>query len=243
MALSGTPKRSGESNSQYAYRVLRANIMNYTLAPGSPLNEGALSEEMGISRTPMREAFIRLKEERLIDIFPQKLSRVALIDLSLVAEGYFMRTTLEPFALERVCGSLPGEYIGKLGENLAYQKSIAYGTKHVDQFFLLDNEFHNLLYRAAQLPTVWHMILTIASNYERVRYFDSLFGGDRLATLHDEHDSIFSAILKGDRENLATLAREHVSVHQDVMPRALKKYPQYFKADAFEYENTREPLH
>jgi DNA-binding GntR family transcriptional regulator len=229
LALTATTKENGESNSQYAYRALRGSIMNYALHPGVALNEAAISEALGVSRTPVREAFIKLKEERLIDIFPHKLSRVSLIDLALVEEGYFIRSALEPAVLLTLCGRLPEEYIGRLGENLAFQKSVAYATKDVNRFWLLDNEFHSLLYQAANRFTVWRMLTTMSAHYERVRYFDSLFGGDRLASLHDDHDRIFSAILKGDQKNLAAISKGHISGHWDILPRVMEKYPEYFK--------------
>ena len=82
-------KNIGENNSQYAYRVLKDNIMNLTLSPGQVINENELVDILKISRTPIREAIFKLKDEALIDVYPQKASFVSLIDLNRVEEAFF----------------------------------------------------------------------------------------------------------------------------------------------------------
>ena len=95
MSLTIVNKRCPEeTNSDYAYRLIRRNIMNLYLKPGAVLNEAELSDQLGMSRTPIREALILLKNEGLVDIMPQRGSRVSHISLSLVREGYFMRRIL-----------------------------------------------------------------------------------------------------------------------------------------------------
>ena len=87
MSLTIVNKRCPEeTNSDYAYRLIRRNIMNLYLKPGAVLNEAELSDQLGMSRTPIREALILLKNEGLVDIMPQRGSRVSHISLSLVRE-------------------------------------------------------------------------------------------------------------------------------------------------------------
>ena len=74
-------KKQMENNREYAYRLLRDNIMTFRLVPGQSLNENELSELMHVSRTPVHEAILMLKEESLVDVFPQSGSRVSGIDL------------------------------------------------------------------------------------------------------------------------------------------------------------------
>ena len=81
-------KRHGETARQYAYRTLRENIISLDLEPGAPFNDVEMSQMIGISRTPVREAVIQLSEEsRIIEIFPQRGMRIALIDVELVEEA------------------------------------------------------------------------------------------------------------------------------------------------------------
>ena len=89
-------KRHGETARQYAYRTLRENIISLDLEPGAPFNDVEMSQMIGISRTPVREAVIQLSEEsRIIEIFPQRGMRIALIDVDLVEEARFLRLVLE----------------------------------------------------------------------------------------------------------------------------------------------------
>ena len=104
-------KRSGETAREYAYRTIRDNIISLDLEPGSPFNDMEMSQHIGISRTPVREAVIQLSEEsRIIEIFPQRGMRIALIDVELVEEARFLRLVLEKAAAELVCDMAGGEY-------------------------------------------------------------------------------------------------------------------------------------
>ena len=103
-------KRHGETARQYAYRTLRENIISLDLEPGAPFNDVEMSQMIGISRTPVREAVIQLSEEsRIIEIFPQRGMRIALIDVELVEEARFLRLVLEKAAVELVCGQADEE--------------------------------------------------------------------------------------------------------------------------------------
>ena len=112
-------KRHGETARQYAYRTLRENIISLDLEPGAPFNDVEMSQMIGISRTPVREAVIQLSEEsRIIEIFPQRGMRIALIDVDLVEEARFLRLVLEKAAVELVCGQADEEDLQWLDENI-----------------------------------------------------------------------------------------------------------------------------
>lgn len=77
-----------ENNREYAYRVLRDNIMTLQLLPGTTINEGELAELFHTSRTPIHEAVLMLKEEYLVDVYPQSGSKISRIQLDILKEGY-----------------------------------------------------------------------------------------------------------------------------------------------------------
>src|SRR5471030_2430341 len=85
---------SKDSTSRRIYNLLRQEIINLNLAPGLNISEKDISEKFKVSRTPVREAFVRLSKEGLLNIYPQKGSFVSLIDLSSVEEARFMREHL-----------------------------------------------------------------------------------------------------------------------------------------------------
>ena len=104
-------RKNGETNSRYAYRLLRESIMSFKLLPGETLDETVISEQFGTSRTPVREALILLKNEKLVDILPQKGSKVSFIDLNLVRQGYFTRRVIETAIFKETAGTLSPEQL------------------------------------------------------------------------------------------------------------------------------------
>ena len=91
---------------EQAYQTIRSRIITMELKPGDPLNDRELAEQMGISRTPMREALIMLNIAHMVDIKPQSGTHVAPIDLKRMELEQFARFTLEKEILNRVRGRL-----------------------------------------------------------------------------------------------------------------------------------------
>ena len=89
-----TPRLSRDTGRQYALRVIRDNIVLLDLPPGSLIIESEMAAQLGLSRTPVREALIELSQDRLVVIAPQKRSMVAPIDEALVEEARFSRSVL-----------------------------------------------------------------------------------------------------------------------------------------------------
>ena len=96
-------KKHKETGKEYAYRVLKDNIMCLELKPGELLSESDLSEKLNISRTPIREVIMRLKGEHLIEVKPQAGTYVSLIDKEIIEEAIFMRRLLEKEVLKEAC--------------------------------------------------------------------------------------------------------------------------------------------
>ena len=113
-----------ETGREYALRTMKDNIVRLELVPGSQISENELSAEMGLSRTPVREALIELSKIKIIEIYPQKGSRVALIDNELVEEARFMRDVLECAVVEKVCDVATEDDIQRLADNVKLQKFV-----------------------------------------------------------------------------------------------------------------------
>ena len=126
-----TEKKSNESNREYALRVIRENIINLELKPGTMISEQDLADELGLSRTPVHEALQELSQTKIIEILPQRGSRISLIDMNLVEEAVFIRSTLEAAIIEIACKSAGEEDINQLEENINLQ-----------EFYLFQFEFY-----------------------------------------------------------------------------------------------------
>ena len=144
-----------ESAKEYAYRVLKDNIMSLELKPGEVLSEMELAEKLNLSRTPIREVIMRLKGEHLIDVKPQSGTSVSLIDMDLIEEAVFK--------------SFPNDLFLELEKNLYAQEVIANMEGGELEFHKLDNKFHEILFTGVRKSNIWQSILSISTHYNRLR--------------------------------------------------------------------------
>jgi DNA-binding GntR family transcriptional regulator len=214
-----------ESAKQYAYRILRRNILLLDMVPGEPISEKEIAKQLDLSRTPVREALLELCRERLVEIYPQRGTRVALMDARLVDQGRFLRETVELALLELACTAVTKEQIVALEKNLKEQELEA-SKGDIINFFLKDNEFHRLLFTACSKETVFDAIGIYLPHFMRERMLRlSMFDTQELLV---DHHHILEAIKRGD----CRTAKRHLSEHLDhVMcdqQLLLDAYPHYF---------------
>ena len=214
-----------ESAKQYAYKILRRNILLLDMVPGEPISEKEIAKQLDLSRTPVREALLELCRERLVEIYPQRGTRVALMDARLVDQGRFLRETVELALLELACTAVTKEQIVALEKNLKEQELEA-SRGDIINFFLKDNEFHRLLFTACSKETVFDAIGIYLPHFMRERML-RLSMVDTQELLVDHHH-ILEAINRGD----CRTAKRHLSEHLDhVMcdqQLLLDAYPHYF---------------
>ena len=225
-----TPRLRDENNQQYAYRIIKNNIMRTILKPGELLDERILSDTLGMSRTPIREALISLKQEYLVDIYPQRKTRVSLIDLSIVEDGLFVRSKIEPYIFETLMENPDSATFLKLKENLVLQKQAISDEEHILNFLDYDNSFHKIMYLGAGKEKIWDCISSISAQFNRIRYFDTLFGSERLSDVYAEHEKLFNVLITKNSDHVDTkeLVEEHLSGYQINLPRLLEYNKEYF---------------
>lgn len=195
-----------ETGRDYALRVIKDNIINLELAPGSLVSENELSSVLGLSRTPVREALIELSKVKIVDIYPQKGSAVALIDYDLIEEARFLRNLLECAVIELVCEMATPQDIIRLKSNLEMQ------SFHIDSCFgdmmELDNEFHHMLFSIARKEQVFTMMHNISIHFDRVRRM-ALFSVKPVKIVED-HYSILHAIENKNPEKARSIMEMHL---------------------------------
>ena len=224
-------RRSGETNSRYAYRLLRESIMNFTLLPGETLDEAVISEQFGTSRTPVREALILLKNEKLVDILPQKGSKVSYIDLNLVRQGYFTRKVIENAIFKETAGLLSEEQLARMKHNLKLQeREIRSGKPMSDYFFELDNELHCMLYEFSHKMDIWNCVHNIGAHYDRVRYLDTKKNDVNQELILEEHNRIYYYMMMGIPEDVDAEAfvTGHLGRFRKDLPKKIEAYGEYF---------------
>lgn len=232
MKLNISERRKKENNREYAYRVLRDNIMTMQLLPGETLNEAELAEIFHVSRTPVHEAVIMLKEEMLVEVYPQSGSKISYININTLKEGYFMRSVIEPEILTSLAGSLSQDYVEKMKENLNLQKNVLKEKNEdsIDAFFKLDNKFHQLIYKAGNKNDVWRAVRRVSSHYDRVRYLDAIMSKTDLVAIEKEHEKIFHMLLIGYTKDfdVKEFYDRHLGTYRKNFQNILEQYPEYF---------------
>ena len=111
-----------ETAREYALRMLKENIISMELKPGAMVSENELAAQLGLSRTPVREALMDMAQYGLVDILPQRGSRISLIDYALVEEARFAREVLEVAILSIVCENVTEESLVQLRQNVRFQQ-------------------------------------------------------------------------------------------------------------------------
>ncbi|MCX7780306.1 MAG: GntR family transcriptional regulator [Negativicutes bacterium] len=215
-----------ESVREYVYRLLKINIINLTLPPGQSISEQEIADRLNVSRTPIREAFIKLAQENLLDILPQKGTYVSLIDIDQVAESKFVRETLEREVVQQACRNFPAEALLELHSNVMLQE-LCINEKNYHKFFELDEKMHGTIFKCCKKARTWTMMQQMNSHYNRVRMLNLVVGFD-WDQLIDQHKELVRAI----REQDAALAKATIEKHLNKVAIDLeylrKAYGHYF---------------
>ena len=218
-------KQSKESNRDYAFRVIRDNIISLELKPGTMISEQDLAYELDLSRTPVHEALQELSKTKIVEIFPQKGSLVSLINLELVDEAVFVRATLESAITEEACKIANDEDIKYLTENVELQEFLL-KQNNIDKFMEMDNLFHQKMYEITNKMQCYYMVKSMNIHHDRFRAL-RVHGADRSPILK-MHKQILKAIKERNAEEARVLTAEHINRTKLDAAEIQKKYPEYF---------------
>lgn len=195
-----------ETARDFAIRVLRDNIISLTLEPGCMVSENELASEMGLSRTPVREALIELSKSGIVEIYPQHGSMVSKIDYAKVEEANFMRRILETAVVEEACDVATPADIRELDENLSLQ-DLYLSRSDTEKLLLVDDEFHCTLFSICRKNLCYQLMCSISAHFDRVRQL-SLSAVKDIRIVQDHHE-----ILAAIRDRQPAKAREAMNLH------------------------------
>lgn len=221
-----TERLPRETAREYAMRVLKTNIISLELAPGSMISENEISLQLGLSRTPVREALIELSRANIMEILPQKGSRVLLIDYALVEESRFLRLVLENAVVKLLCETTGQLDVSSLEENLKLQEFYI-ENPNPEKLLELDNDFHAELFRLSKKVQcfLW-MMDGMTVHFDRVRSMS-------LNTIKDikivnDHKAIVEAIREKKGDEAVAIMTKHLSRYKIDESAIREKYPMYF---------------
>lgn len=195
-------RREQESAKNFVLRVLIDNIVNTRLEPGEKLNEPELCEQLGVSRTPFREAELELAQRRLIEIRPKIGTYVSLIDAGLVEEVRHLRAVLETELAGMACEMLTKQELDRLWENVALWQMYIQRAQE-EKIFALDKEFHKMLYELCGCPYWYELVENLAPHFDRTTMLS--FRCRPAEAILDDHTSLLKAIEARDTAAAAPL--------------------------------------
>lgn len=188
-----------------AYAYLYNKIVSHELEPGSAIVEQEISNSLGISRTPVREALKQLGAEGLVRIIPARGAFVSEITSQDVEEIFSLREMLEVWALKVSLERMPEEEIDRVGNLLS---SLNENSSN-DEFYSIDRILHDLIVRYCGNRRLVAFLNTLNAQIERIRQISALLP-HRLEKSKREHLAIIAAIKERDSEKACALLSEHI---------------------------------
>jgi DNA-binding GntR family transcriptional regulator len=207
-------------------QALRHGIVTMGIPPGTMLSEQDVGRQLGVSRQPVREAFIKLSEARLLVVRPQRGTQVVRISRIAVDEALFIRAAVECALARAAAQQIDAHAIARLAANLERQRCAA-ASLSFDGLFALDEEFHRMLALAAGRPAAWMVIDSVKPHLDRVRWLsmDLLRPLDRVV---DQHEAIFEALQARDGAQAARLMQVHVGDFTHCLTPIAARHPDLF---------------
>jgi len=190
------------------FHRLREDILSGKYKEGDELKEVAIGEELGVSRTPVREAFRQLELEGLIQIIPNKGAYVTGITEKDVKDIYMIRSLLEGLCARWACEHITEAQMEQMEENIYLSKFHAQ-KGHLEQLAELDNQFHEILYEACNSKMLEHQLRDFHEYVLRVRK-KTLSNVNRGPKSNEEHEQIMEAIKANDPDKAEKLANMHM---------------------------------
>lgn len=188
--------------------TMREAIVNGTLKPGERLMEIQLAEELGVSRTPVREAIRKLELEGFVVMIPRRGTYVAGLSIKDINEVFEIRTALDVLAAGLAAERITEEELEQM-ERLMVEIGEHIDKGDMDAIITLDSEFHDILYKASRNDRLVGIINNLREQFTRFRSISIAYPG-RLKNTLEEHRQLVEAIAQRNSDTAQQLAREHM---------------------------------
>ena len=212
------------------FHKIREDILSGKYKEHEELREVAIGEEMGVSRTPVREAFRQLELEGLIQIIPNKGAYVTGITVEDVKDIYMIRSLLEGLCARWATEHITEEQLEEMEENI-YLAEFHAAKGHTEQIAELDNRFHDIMYEACNSKMLEHLLKDFHQYVLRVRK-KTLANANRGEASNHEHRLIMEAIKAKDAAKAEELANRHmINAYENMVKNGLDEAYSQQEAD------------
>jgi len=224
--LVGRVARQGGRASDRVYDALVDAIRSLRMQPGAPISEQELASQLGVSRTPLREAISRLTDVGLVEVVPQVSTRVAGIRLQEVREAWFVRESLELAAIDVICRQSVRD-VSILRAEIRNQRA-ACAAGDIDAFFVADEALHSGIFELSGYGGAWRAVVRMKVQLDRLRRL-SVPDIGAVSELVDDHETIVDALEVADVAAATDHLRTHARRVLIMEPGLREKYPTYFR--------------
>lgn len=191
------------------YHKVRSMIVSGQMKPGEAINEMAIAQSLGVSRTPVREAVKRISDEGLVNVFAQTGTFVARISIRDIEEAYVIRNALEMESARRAAEKLTQAQAEALEDNIAAHRTAIARGRFSDAIHL-DDAFHRTIAEVNGFHMLWRAVDISKAQMDRGRYLAIPKPGYGDQTIQ-QHQAILKALQRHDGEAAATAMREHLN--------------------------------
>jgi len=206
------------------YRFLRERIIRSDLRPGDRVSEAEIARSCDVSRQPVREAFIKLAEQGLVTIRPQRGTIVTRIAHDAVLDARFLREAIEADIVKLLATAPDPALITELRVQLDRQRSVRTAEPH--DFIELDERFHRTLAEGAGKSGAWKLLEGLKSQMDRVRFL--ALGRYPVDKLISQHGALVDRIEEGDVAGTEASIRTHLREVLSDLPEIVAANPEYF---------------
>ena len=211
---------------EMVYRTLRDKIVSMELKPGTIISTQEIADSMSVSRTPVREAFIRLQREELLDVAPQRSTMVSKINMDRVYQERFIREALEIEAMQKFVEVATAESLNRMRRNIEKQYAAIAEQRYID-FLELDNAFHQAAFTETHEYLGRSIVQQMNGHYDRIRLI-SAWEGQIVSAAMQEHERYVDYIERKDTARARKLLRTHLQalrVQEEIL---LTNWSEYF---------------
>lgn len=227
--ISRASRTRGSTRGQ-VYGRLREAIVTGEMEPGRQLSENELANWLGVSRTPVREALVRLRDDRLVEIVPQLGTFVARISLDAVQDAQFIREALECAAVRLAAEQADASDIAALEGIIRRQDEVCEAGDFA-RFYVLDDELHGALCELSGHGIAWAVAQRANGHLNRVRRL-SLPQPRYLEEMVAEHRLVVEAVGRGDPDAAETALRHHLRMVLTGLAPMRRDHPEYFETQS-----------
>ena len=223
------------------YETIRGRIENLYYEPGSELSITELTQDLGVSRSPVRDALLRLERDKLIDIYPQRGTWVAKLDVANIRQERCLRLSVEENVFRKCIEEVLGDeerkirFSSRLRANLVQQMACL-SINDIRNFLDLDVEYHRMFYIEIGFERIYKIVEAHTGNERRIRILNNMNQAAAQA-VYEEHLAMTDAIDSNDSGKALEILAHHFSKLKDEVDELVRLHPSYFTDESKRKEN------